>query len=113
MTAPHMLCAYCSHAQGFSSRPQKLVSSNLPSGNNLYATGCCIQASVTMMKKPDIHEPMKTMTAEPQWAHRERRFSPNRNRPRKVDSRKNEKTPSIASGCPMMPPVRRENSDQF
>src|SRR5665213_1386711 len=102
-TAPHMLCAYCSQAQGFISRPQKLVNSNVPLGSNLYATGCCIHASVTMMKKPDSQEPIKTMNAEPQCAHFERRFSPNRNRPRNVDSRKKEKTPSIASGWPMTP----------
>jgi len=32
---------------------------------------------------------------------------------RNVDSRKKEKTPSIASGWPMTPPVRRANSDQL
>jgi hypothetical protein len=39
--------------------------------------------------------------------------SPKRKRPRKADSRKKEKMPSIASGMPMTPPVRRENSDQL
>ena len=31
-TEPHMLCAYCSHAQGFSIRPQKLLTSKTPLG---------------------------------------------------------------------------------
>ena len=35
------------------------------------------------------------------------------NNPRKVDSRKNEKTPSIASVCPMTPPADLENRAQF
>jgi hypothetical protein len=33
--------------------------------------------------------------------------------PRKVDSRKKAKTPSMASGWPITPPVRRANSDQL
>jgi hypothetical protein len=33
--------------------------------------------------------------------------------PRNADSKKKENTPSMASGWPMTPPVRRENSDQF
>ena len=32
MTAPDMLCAYCSSAQGFINSPQKLVISNDPLG---------------------------------------------------------------------------------
>ena len=51
--------------------------------------------------------------AAPKCASFERRFSPKRKRPRKVDSRKKAKTPSIASGWPITPPVRRENSDQL
>src|SRR6266404_3118337 len=36
-------------------------------------------------------------------------FSPNKNTPRKLDSRKNENTPSIASVWPMTPPAVFEN----
>ena len=42
-----------------------------------------------------------------------RRFSPNKNSPRKVDSRKKEKTPSIANVWPMTPPAVLENWAQF
>src|ERR1700733_16223605 len=112
-TAPHSLCAYWIHAHGFSRSPVKLVSSNLPFESMRYATGCCIHASVTMMKNPEIHEPVQTMKVAPKCSHFESRFSPKRNSPRNVDSRKKEKTPSMARGCPMIPPVRRENSDQF
>ena len=66
-----------------------------------------------MMKKPEIQEPRKTRKAEVQCIQRESRFSPKRKRPRKADSRKKEKMPSMASGIPMTPPVRRENSDQL
>src|SRR5260370_25319408 len=66
-----------------------------------------------MIKKPEIQEPRKTREAAPQWANFESRFSPKRKRPRKADSRKKEKTPSIASGWPMTPPVSLENSDQL
>jgi hypothetical protein len=47
-------------------------------------TGCCIQAFVAMMKKPDTQEPRKT------------------------DSAKNANTPSMANVVPMTPPVYRE-----
>ena len=40
-------------------------------------------------------------------------FSPKRNRPRNVDSRKNANVPSIASVWPITPPAARENSDQL
>ena len=66
-----------------------------------------------MMKKPEIQEPRKTRKAEVQCIQRESRFSPKRKRPRKADSRKKEKIPSMASGIPMTPPVRRENSAQL
>src|SRR6185437_12849419 len=113
MTAPDMLCAYSSHAQGFMKNCQKLVNSKVPSGTTGYATGCCIQALVTMMKNPEIQEPSHTITAEPQCPKADKRFSPKRNRPRNADSRKNAKTPSIASGWPITPPVTRENCDSW
>ena len=71
-----MLCAYCSSAHGFSSSCQKLSTSNCPLGRRSKATGCCIHASVTMMKNPEIHEPTKTITAENQCISFEIRFSP-------------------------------------
>src|SRR6266496_2698001 len=72
-----------------------------------------MNAFVTMMKNPDIHEPRNTRNAESQCIRRESLFSAKRKSPRNDDSRKNEKMPSIASGIPMTPPVRRENSDQL
>src|ERR1700730_17456310 len=66
-----------------------------------------------MMKKPDIQEPRNTRKAEAQCPHGESFFSPNRKSPRKADSRKNEKTPSMARGCPITPPVVRENCAQL
>src|SRR3954465_10329166 len=99
-----MLCMYWSRPQGLSSSFQKLTTSNCPFGKRLYATGCCIHASVTMMKKPEIHDPSQTITAENQCMRLEMRFSPYRNKPRNADSRKKLNTPSIARGCPITPP---------
>jgi len=62
-----------------------------------------------MMKNPEIHEPTNTNNAEAQWLQEESRFSPRRKSPRNADSRKNEKTPSMARGCPITPPVVRAN----
>src|SRR3954469_4299930 len=90
ITAPLMLCEYCSTAQGFNAICQKLATWNEPSDARVKPTGCCIHASVTMMKYPESHEPRKTMKAAPQCAHLLRRCSPKRKRPRKADSRKKE-----------------------
>src|SRR3954470_4212769 len=90
IAAPLILCAYCSSAQGFVSIPMKLLTWNEPSAPRVYATGCCIHASVTMMKYPKSHEHTKTMNPANQCPHCLRRFSPKRNNPRNADSRKNE-----------------------
>src|SRR5215472_16332175 len=113
ITAPHMLWAYCHQAQGFSTRAQKLESCAEPSAALAYPTGCCIQASVAMMKNPLVQEPRKTRNPAHQCPRGPNRFSPKRNRPRNADSRKNAKTPSMASVCPMIPPAKREKCDQL
>src|SRR5690348_1536898 len=112
-TAPIIVCGYCQSVHGLSTRPQKLLNPNIPFAPSEYATGCCIQASVATMKYPESHEPMKIISAENQCPMRPSRFSPNKKSPKKLDSKKNEKTPSIASVCPITPPATLENADQF
>src|ERR1700722_9822946 len=89
-TAPIMLWRYCQSIHGFRRSPQKLSSKTCPLGPILYAVGCCIQASVAMMKYPESQEPAHTSTADNQCMRGLSRFSPNTNSPRKVDSRKKE-----------------------
>src|SRR5258708_19438018 len=112
-TAHIIVCGYCQRVHGFSSKPQKLFNSNVPLGPSEYATGCCIHASVATMKYPESHEPTKIIIAENQWPILPRRFSPNKKSPRNLDSTKNEKTPSIATACPITPPPAFEHADQF
>src|SRR5579859_1710424 len=112
-SAPIIVCGYCHSVHGFRSKPQKLCNPNAPFVLREYATGCCIHASVATMKYPESHEPTKTMIAENQWPMRPRRFSPNRKSPKKLDSRKKENTPSMASVCPITPPAACENAAQF
>src|SRR6516225_85575 len=112
-TAPSIVCVYCHRTQGLRTSPQKLSSSISPEVPILYPVGCCIHASVATMKNPEIHDPIHTAAAANQCATGRINFSPNRNRPRKLDSRKNEYTPSIARVCPMTPPADFENRDQF
>ena len=61
-------------------------------------------------RKPRSQE---TRNAANQCALGPSRFSPNKNNPRKLDSRKNENTPSIASVCPITPPADLEKRAQF
>src|SRR5260370_12766580 len=90
-TAPTMVCAYCQSAQRFSTRPQKLDNEISPCGPIEYPAGCCIQALVATMKYPDSHEPKKTRNAPHHCPTPPTLFSPNKNNPRKLDSKNNEK----------------------
>src|ERR1035438_10693680 len=59
-TDPIMLCRYCQNNHGFNNSPARLVSIISPFLPNWYPVGCCIHASVAIMKKPESHEPAKT-----------------------------------------------------
>src|SRR5580765_5024261 len=102
--APNMLCRYCHDAQSFVNKDQKLVRCAEPSGATSNPTGRCIQASVTMMKKPESHDPMKIITAASRWSFGPNRLSPYKNIPRNDDSRKKANTPSIARDVAITPP---------
>src|SRR5580692_12629806 len=108
-----MVCAYCQSPHLFSNNPQKLASSLSPFAAMRYATGCCIHASVATIKNPESHEPSQTRNAAHQCPTRPSFFSPNKNNPKKLDSRKKENTPSMASVCPITPPAVFENAAQF
>src|ERR1035441_9447026 len=112
-TDPIMLWRYCQNNHGLRSSPARLVSSISPFLPNWYPVGCCIHASVAIMKKPESHEPEKTRKAANQGAYVTSLFSPKRNTPRKLDSRKKENTPSMANVCPITPPAALENRAQL
>src|SRR3954464_16023832 len=107
-----MLCAYCQPTHGLVSRPQNESSCARPP-SIVYATGCCIQAFVAMMKNPEIHEPAQTMNAESQYQRGAMRPRPARKTPMNTDSAKKANTPSIASVCPITPPAKFEKPAQF
>ena len=65
------------------------------------------------MNIADSIEPIDTAQMVARWIRGGSRFQPNSHRPRKVDSRKNAASPSIASGAPNTPPTNREYVDQF
>src|SRR5215469_17190907 len=108
-----MVCAYCHSAHLFRTNLQKLDSSISPLVPSRYPVGCCIHAFVATMKNPESQEPRKMRKAAHQWPKRLSFLSPKRNKPKKLDSRKKEKTPSIASVWPITPPAALENSAQF
>src|SRR3954451_9521398 len=112
MAAPLMLCAYCQPTHGLVSRPQSESSCTLsPTPED--ATGCCIQAFVAMMKKPDSHEPTNMKIAETQWTTGLTRPRPARKTPKNTDSAKKANTPCMASVCPITPPAQFENFAQL
>src|SRR5438270_2474382 len=108
-----MLWAYCHQAHGFSTNFQKLLSCNDPSAAFTYPTGCCIHASVAMMKNPESHAPRNTAIADHQCCRGVSLFSPYKNNPKNADSRKNANMPSIARVCPITPPANFEKCDQL
>src|ERR1039458_7778685 len=93
-TDPIMLWMYCQNNHGFRSNPARLVSRISPFFPSWYPVGCCIQASVAIMKKPESHEPAKTRKAANQCAFGPRRFSPNRKTP---DRKSEEHTSELQS----------------
>ena len=84
-----------------------LVSSACPS-ESWYPTGCCIHEFAAMMKAADSSAPNATSQIVTRCTLGESRPQPNSQRPRKVDSRKNAASPSIASGAPNTSPTKRE-----
>src|ERR1035441_4168052 len=112
-TDPIMLCRYCQKIHGFSSNAEKLVSRISSWRPNRYPVGCCIQALVAMMKKPESHEPAKTRKAANQCAFGPRRFSPKRNTPRKSEEHTSELQSLRHLVCPMTPPAALEKRAQL
>ena len=107
-----MLCAYCHPAHSLSTKSQKLASCSVPS-TVAWPTGCCMNALVAMMKYPESHEPAKSAAVAARYPTRPSLFSPYSTRPRKVDSRKKAKVPSMASVWPMTPPAYCEKRAQL
>ncbi len=65
------------------------------------------------MKPPEAHVPNQTMKAENQCIRWPKVRSPNRKIPRKADSMKKAKAPSIATVCAMISPAAAEKRDQL
>ena len=66
-----------------------------------------------MMNAADKTVPSETSQIVSRCTRRDSRSQPNSHRPRKVDSRKNAASPSMASGAPKTLPTSREYAPQF
>ena len=75
------------------------------SGLNCAPTGFCIQPLAIRIHSADRLEPIATSQVTARWPSLLMRSQPKKNRPTKVDSRKNAIRPSIASGAPKMSPT--------
>ena len=113
-TDPIMLCRYCQQRPGVQQqRPRDCSARIWPFGPERVAHRMLhpgVRGDDEEAREP---RPSNTMNAAHQCPLGPSRFSPNRNRPRKLDSRKNENTPSMASVWPMTPPAAFENGAQF
>ncbi|MNE11825.1 hypothetical protein D3C80_1045990 [compost metagenome] len=72
---------------------------------NSAPTGFCIQPLAIRIHKADKLEPSATSQVTTRCCTLESRSQPKKNRPMKVDSRKNAIRPSMASGAPKMSPT--------
>ena len=66
-----------------------------------------------MIQKAESVAPRATIKEANRSVRAESRFHPKRSTPTNVDSRKNAKIPSAASGAPKMSPTKREYCAQF
>ena len=84
----------------------ELVSSmRMVTGLNSAPTGFCIQALAIRIHSADRLDPSATRNVTPRCWTFPSRSQPKKNRPTKVDSRKNAIRPSSASGAPKMSPT--------
>ncbi len=72
---------------------------------NSEPTGFCIQPLAMRIHSAERFEPSATSQVTARCCTLERRSQPKKNRPMKVDSRKNAISPSMASGAPKMSPT--------
>ncbi len=66
-----------------------------------------------MMKYADAHVPKVKIQIHATWTPRGKRSRPKSHSPRKVDSRKKARRPSMARGAPKTSPTNRLKTDQF
>src|SRR5690625_3873752 len=80
---------------------------------NSNPTGFCIKELAVKIQKADNTDPNETSHTEARWSFLPRRFHPNTQIPRKVDSIKKASSAAIASEGPNTAPTKREYDDQF
>ena len=90
-----------------STAPKSVSSARPVTGLTTEPTGCCIQEFAARMKYAESTVPIAASQIVARWTLFESRPQPKIHRPRKVDSRKNASSPSIASGAPKMSPTKR------
>ncbi len=73
-----------------------------------YPTGFCMNELAARMKYAEIIVPNAASQMVIRCSFGDRRSQPKIHNPRKVDSRKNDSSPSMARGAPKMSPTKRE-----
>ncbi len=93
-------------AAGLKMSSEKLViSMRMVSMLKAAPTGFCIQPLAIRIHSAERLVPIAMSSVTSRWRWRDNRSQPKKNRPMKVDSRKNAMSPSIASGVPKMSPT--------
>ena len=95
-------------ATGDSTSAQKsVITLRICSGSNSIPTGYCIQAFATRIHSAEIDAPSAVSHVEARWNLGDTFFQPKNITAMNVDSMKNAKIPSIASGAPKISPTNQ------
>ena len=70
--------------------------------------GCCMKLLAARIQMAETEDPRKVSQMKMAWTAGLKRFQVNIQTPMKVDSMKNARSASMASGAPKMSPMNRE-----
>ena len=95
-------------AMGENATAQKsVISLRMVSGLKVQPTGCCIHALATRIHSAEMLAPRAVSHVEARWNLGDTFFQPKNITAMNVDSMKNARIPSMASGAPKMSPTNQ------
>ena len=86
---------------------KSVISLRMVSGLKVQPTGCCIHALATRIHSAEMLAPRAVSHVEARWNLGDTFFQPKNITAMNVDSMKNARIPSMASGAPKMSPTNQ------